>query len=39
VSIVHGEPDAADALRRRITHELGWPATVPWRGEQVTVGG
>jgi metallo-beta-lactamase family protein len=37
VSVVHGEPDAADTLRRRIQHELGWPATVPWRGEQVLV--
>ena len=39
VSVVHGEPDAADTLRRRIQHELGWPATVPWRGEQVSVPG
>ena len=29
VFIVHGEPDAADALRVRIEHELGWPAHVP----------
>ena len=29
VFITHGEPDAADALRRRIEHELGWDAQVP----------
>ncbi|MFP5257182.1 MAG: MBL fold metallo-hydrolase RNA specificity domain-containing protein [Acidimicrobiia bacterium] len=28
VSVVHGEPPAADTLRRRIEHELGWPARV-----------
>ncbi len=27
--ITHGEPDAADALRFRIEHELGWNARVP----------
>jgi metallo-beta-lactamase family protein len=27
--ITHGEPAAADALRRRVTEELGWPCTVP----------
>ena len=27
--ITHGEPDAADALRRRITGELSWPCRVP----------
>ncbi|MFZ5863830.1 MAG: MBL fold metallo-hydrolase RNA specificity domain-containing protein [Nitrospirota bacterium] len=27
--LVHGEPAAADALRRRIEHELGWPCRVP----------
>lgn len=26
--IVHGEPDAADSLRRRIATELGWPVSV-----------
>lgn len=26
--IVHGEPDAAQALRAKITKDLGWPATV-----------
>jgi metallo-beta-lactamase family protein len=29
VFVTHGEPDAADALRGRIEHELGWPARVP----------
>ncbi|WP_139003372.1 MBL fold metallo-hydrolase RNA specificity domain-containing protein [Arthrobacter crystallopoietes] len=27
--ITHGEPDASDALRVRIKHELGWPTRVP----------
>lgn len=27
--ITHGEPDASDALRRRIEEELRWPCTVP----------
>lgn len=27
--ITHGEPDASDALRFRIEHELGWNARVP----------
>ncbi len=34
VFIVHGEPDASDALRVRIERELGWSATVP-RQDQV----
>jgi metallo-beta-lactamase family protein len=29
VFVTHGEPDAADALRARIEHELGWPAHFP----------
>lgn len=29
VFIVHGEPDASEALRERIGRELGWDATVP----------
>jgi metallo-beta-lactamase family protein len=33
--VVHGEPDAADALRIRIKDELGWPARVPQHGERV----
>lgn len=31
--ITHGEPDAADALRRRITDELRWPCLVPAHGD------
>lgn len=31
--IVHGEPDAADALRLRIDEELGWDCIVPEHGE------
>ncbi len=33
VFIIHGEPDASDALRVRIERDTGWPATVP-RPEQ-----
>ena len=29
VFIVHGEPDASEALRERILRELGWSASVP----------
>ena len=29
VFVVHGEPEASDALRERIERELDWPATVP----------
>ncbi|WP_156724898.1 MBL fold metallo-hydrolase RNA specificity domain-containing protein [Streptomyces apocyni] len=35
--LVHGEPDAADALRDRIDRELGWTAVVPRSGEAVLV--
>ena len=34
--VVHGEPDAADALRMRIRDSLGWPARVPQHGETVS---
>jgi metallo-beta-lactamase family protein len=27
--VIHGEPNAADTLRRRISQELGWPVCVP----------
>lgn len=37
VSVVHGEAAAADALRRRIRHQLGWAAAVPGHGTSVTV--
>ncbi|HEY9102209.1 MBL fold metallo-hydrolase [Chitinimonas sp.] len=33
--IVHGEPDAADSLRRRIADELHWPVSVPDYLQQV----
>jgi metallo-beta-lactamase family protein len=35
VYVTHGEPDAADALRFRIEHELGWNARVPEHLESV----
>ncbi|MFJ9805641.1 MBL fold metallo-hydrolase RNA specificity domain-containing protein [Streptomyces wuyuanensis] len=35
--LVHGEPDAAAALRERIDRELGWTAVVPRSGEAVLV--
>ncbi len=37
VYLTHGEPDAADALRWRIEHELRWQVSVPMMGEQVTL--
>jgi metallo-beta-lactamase family protein len=33
VFVTHGEPAAADSMRRRITEELGWPAVVPSLGQ------
>jgi metallo-beta-lactamase family protein len=33
--VVHGEPDAADALRLRIQDQLGWQVRVPQHGETV----
>ncbi|MCX7556952.1 MBL fold metallo-hydrolase [Xanthomonadaceae bacterium JHOS43] len=33
VFIVHGEPDAAEALRERIGRELGWHADVPLQNQ------
>jgi metallo-beta-lactamase family protein len=35
--VVHGEPDAADALRLRIKDQLGWAVRVPQHGETVTL--
>ncbi len=35
--VVHGEPDAADALRVRVHDELGWSVRVPQHGETVEV--
>lgn len=37
VYLNHGEPAAADALRQRIEHELGWPVTVPRLGQSVEI--
>lgn len=34
VFVVHGEPDASEALRERIQRELGWNACVPLQGQQ-----
>ncbi|CAM3586653.1 MBL fold metallo-hydrolase [Bordetella sputigena] len=34
VFIVHGEPEASDALRERIQRELNWHATVPLQGQE-----
>jgi metallo-beta-lactamase family protein len=33
--VVHGDPEATDALRFRIGHELGWPASVPPHAQTV----
>lgn len=33
--IIHGEPDAADTMRRRIGEELGWSCAVPEYREEV----
>ena len=38
VYVTHGEADAADALRARITRELGWAARVPEHLERVSLG-
>jgi len=35
--LVHGEPPAQDALRARITNELGWRVEVPSHGQKVDV--
>lgn len=35
VIVVHGEPEASDALRIRIEEALGWPARVPQAGERL----
>ena len=39
VFVTHGEPDAADALRWRIEHELGWSASVPMLGQHAMIDG
>lgn len=35
--IVHGEPEASEALRERIQRELGWDATVPLQNRKYTL--
>jgi metallo-beta-lactamase family protein len=35
--LTHGEPVAADALRRRIEEQLGWTVRVPDHGERVVL--
>lgn len=35
--VVHGEPGASDALRQRISRELGWTVRVPPQGGRFTV--
>jgi len=35
--VTHGEPDAADALRFRIEHELGWNVRVPEHLERISI--
>jgi len=37
VYVVHGEPEASDALRCRIQDELGWKVRVPQHGETVDI--
>ncbi|MCM2353133.1 MAG: MBL fold metallo-hydrolase [Pseudobdellovibrio sp.] len=38
VFITHGEPSAADELRRRITEKFGWNCVVPWQNDKVVLG-
>lgn len=35
--VTHGEPDASDALRYRIDHELGWNVRVPEHLERISL--
>jgi len=35
--VVHGEADAADALRARIQNQLGWAVRVPQHQEMLTL--
>jgi len=39
VFVTHGEPESADALRLRISHELGWDVSVPLLGQRVEIDG
>jgi metallo-beta-lactamase family protein len=36
--VVHGEPDAAEAMAVRIRNELGWQVAIPSLGERVRLG-
>ena len=36
--VTHGEPEAADALRFRIDHELDWEVRVPEHLESIDIG-
>lgn len=38
IYVTHGEPAAADEMRRRIEEALGWEAVVPEYGEMVALG-
>lgn len=37
VFVTHGEPSAADAMRRRLRDQLGFEAVVPEHGERYTL--
>jgi len=37
VSVVHGEPEAADTMRLRLKDELGWAAHVPMHGDSIEI--
>jgi metallo-beta-lactamase family protein len=37
VSVIHGDPEPAAALARRIAAELGWPATIPAQRDRIAV--
>ena len=36
--VTHGEPAAADEMRRRIEEAFGWEVSVPEHGEKVKLG-
>lgn len=38
ILIVHGEPEASEALRVRIKRELGWEASVPRQDQRIELG-
>lgn len=37
VFITHGEPVAADSLRQKLEHQMGWSASVPEQGDEVVL--